>query len=883
MRNKLTNTLLIAIAASLIASAASADPCGMVPPIWTGPGPAIERVGLQKTYVFYKDGVETFAVRPGFQGKVDNFGMLIPVPSVPAIKKIGDDTFAHIAAAIDPPEIEVYVGDYGWGGMPMEDAARPTAATRDEAGLRYRNEDVVNVVKEEAMGMYQVVVLDAGSARALKLWMEEHKYTYPQGMDEVCQDYVNAGWMFVAVKAKVGQKEGVNPKPGMHEDDVNPDRPQGSVFDGHVQGMAFRFKSDKLVVPMRLSSYNAGELHNVLYILSDDPSAVEDIPLELVKRQVSGEQLYLNLTQPLPLRIYGGGYDDIPEWQRAGLATQRDPKHSNGLARELFAADLLAARTGELTLMFEEKEKELLNISERLGLRGEEIDRLHRAALETEREHELNAVLMDLLDMTLTVVDGDFQRDVLRRDNLHFVSYQMPAKINNPETYHAPTFTARPVNNDDWRGKALIWVDQDRHEAALEVARMLKDKSLPERKEAMAAAEAQGTDIFNPLGRPTMPASEGSSLPWVIAAISALLALGIGVGVGVKLRKGAGAGAILLTLGFAFAAGTTSIKAKDVAAPPDVDPETQALLAQLHDAGKASAAVDKLVAQGEKSVPGLIVMAFTSEQPAPQGWAIAALAEIGGEGVDRKLSVLHEDTTKSELVRTWAAAARVQLTSDTKQLVELARMASSMPALGRPIAKKLVEGGGDNSAEALIGLSLTVPSLTTALQPAIMELSAEDLARAMTTAHEQNVRYYAASYLGGKFQAGDKTVPQAVIDVYAWNKDAKKAPWDGGALYVPGINWSKEDGSALVRNLLEWGVWCERKEKTNEFGQIHNNLCSLGLAQAVGYQINWNNRDITGWLVTCGRALGKGVIEELLKSQGVEEEKRYKDVLDQLK
>lgn len=210
-------------------------------------------------------------------------------------------------------------------------------------------------------------------------------------------------------------------------------------------------------------------------------------------------------------------------------------------------------------------------------------------------------------------------------------------------------------------------------------------------------------------------------------------------------------------------------------------------------------------------------------------------------------------------------------------------MASSMPALGRPIAKKLVEGGGDNSAEALIGLSLTVPSLTTALQPAIMELSAEDLARAMTTAHEQNVRYYAASYLGGKFQAGDKTVPQAVIDVYAWNKDAKKAPWDGGALYVPGINWSKEDGSALVRNLLEWGVWCERKEKTNEFGQIHNNLCSLGLAQAVGYQINWNNRDITGWLVTCGRALGKGVIEELLKSQGVEEEKRYKDVLDQLK
>ncbi|MCA8917126.1 MAG: DUF2330 domain-containing protein [Planctomycetes bacterium] len=883
MRNKLTNALLIAVAASLIAGAASADPCGMVPPIWTGPGPAIERVGLQKTYVFYKDGVETFAVRPGFQGKVDNFGMLIPVPSVPTIKKIGDDTFAHIAAAIDPPEIEVYVGDYGWGGMPMEDARTTADAPQPESGLRYRDEDVVTVVKEEAMGMYQVVVLDAGSSKALKLWMEEHEYTYPQGMDEVCQDYVKAGWMFVAVKAKVGQKEGVDPKPGMREDDVNPNRPDGSVFDGHVQGMAFRFKTSQLVVPMRLSSYNAGELHNVLYILSDDPSAVADIPLDLVKRQVSGEQLYLNLTQPLPLRIYGGGYDDIPEWQRASLASQRDPKHSNGLARELFAADLLAARTGELSLLFEEREKELLNISERLGLRGEDIDRLHRAALETEREHELNAVLMDLLDMTLTVVDGDFQRDVLRRDNLHFISYQMPSKINNPETYHAPTYAARPAITNDWRGTGVRWVDEDRHEAAIEVARLLKSKSLPERKQAMAEAAAKGTDIFNPLGRPTMPESEGSSLPWVIAVISALLALGIGIGVGAKLRKGGSAAAVLLCLGFAFAAGTTSVSAKDVSPPPDVDPDTQVLLGQLHDPASAPTAVDKLVAQGQKSVPGLIVLAFTSDDPAPQGWAIAALAEIGGDGVDRKLSVLHDDSTKSELVRTWAAAARVEMTTDNHRLIELARMAAGMPALGRPIAKKLIEGSGNDSAEALIGLTQTVPSLSSALQQAIMALPASELARTMTTAREQNVRYYAASYLGGKFQAGDDTVPQAVIDVYAWNKDAKKAPWEGGALYVPGISWSKEDGAALVRNLLEWGVWCERKEKTNEFGQIHNNLCSLGLAQAVGYQINWNNRDITGWLVTCGKALGKGAMEDLLKSQGVEEEKRYKDALSQLK
>ena len=115
-----------------LAPALFADPCGMVPPLYIGPGVAIERTGLQKTYVFYRNGIETFAVRPGFKGKVDDFGMLIPMPTVPEIHKIADDTFAHIAAAIDPPEISVYLypGRGIWGGpMPSSSARRMEAGS----------------------------------------------------------------------------------------------------------------------------------------------------------------------------------------------------------------------------------------------------------------------------------------------------------------------------------------------------------------------------------------------------------------------------------------------------------------------------------------------------------------------------------------------------------------------------------------------------------------------------------------------------------------------------------------------------------------------------------------------------------------------------------
>ena len=54
------------LGAGLGVAPASADPCGMVPPLYEGEGPAITRIGVQQTYVFFKEGVESFVIRPGF-------------------------------------------------------------------------------------------------------------------------------------------------------------------------------------------------------------------------------------------------------------------------------------------------------------------------------------------------------------------------------------------------------------------------------------------------------------------------------------------------------------------------------------------------------------------------------------------------------------------------------------------------------------------------------------------------------------------------------------------------------------------------------------------------------------------------------------------------
>jgi hypothetical protein len=438
--------VVLCLASAAWTAALRADPCGMVPPIYVGDDVPITRVGLQKTYVFYRDGVESFVIRPGFSGKVEDFGMLIPFPEPPAIRKVADNIFAQVEAAIDPPEVVVNL----YPAVPMAAGFGGGAGALANSAERGLGVNEVRVLRQEAVGMYEVAVLEAGSAAALKRWMDDHGYVYPTGMDKVCDEYVALRWCFVAVKTRVGPKAAVDPQPGMR--DVRPGLPAGATFDGHVQAMGFRFRTPQLVVPMRLSAFNAGELRNVVYILTDGPRRIRSIPEEYVVRQVSGEQLLRNVTQPLPLRVIGGTEKDIPEWRLKTLAEERDPAPHNGLAKDLFASDLLAVRQGRLSNPHEEAEKMLLRIGEAMQLRGPEIDELNQTALKGARDEALRVALDDLKQTTMTVIDGDFPREVLGAQNLQFAEYVMPGRRNSPQVYDAKEHGPRGEQPEMFRG-----------------------------------------------------------------------------------------------------------------------------------------------------------------------------------------------------------------------------------------------------------------------------------------------------------------------------------------------------------------------------------------------------------------------------------------------
>src|SRR5215470_6899423 len=127
-----------------------ADPCGMVPPIYVTDNTSLVRVGDEQTYVFFKDGLETFVIRPGFSGKVEDFGMLISFPTPPALRKVSEDIFPQIGKAIDPPEVVVDLRWQFFKGESKNGAVLADKQSGKDDGLRLEKNEV-RVLRQEAV------------------------------------------------------------------------------------------------------------------------------------------------------------------------------------------------------------------------------------------------------------------------------------------------------------------------------------------------------------------------------------------------------------------------------------------------------------------------------------------------------------------------------------------------------------------------------------------------------------------------------------------------------------------------------------------------------------------------------------------------------------
>jgi hypothetical protein len=325
-----------------------------------------------------------------------------------------------------------------------------------------------------------------------------------------------------------------------------------------------------------------------------------------------------------------------------------------------------------------------------------------------------------------------------------------------------------------------------------------------------------------------------------------------------------------------------------------------ALIEDLADGEKAADAVEALVKTGEPAVKHLLGEAIEGRDLATRGWAIVALTEIGGPQVAKAMQALHGNGKQNMLIRTWAAASRIQQAKTVDAVTQLAGLVGSFPAVGRPLSMRIVDAaGGDTSkVETMLMVSYRYPVLSKQMIKPILAGGSGPLIKAMLESKDQQIRRQAAAFLGTLANRGEP-IGALVAEVYAFVPGATQPPWEGGPLFLPALgqaafrgrgrggrmwggggggSWPKADAVVLTKHLVAWFVWSDRRNRQDLKQQIINNLRSIGLANVTGFRPQ--GMGSPQWIPPFAQAFGIDAAEKLLEAQGLRGDAKYIDALN---
>ncbi len=307
--------------------------------------------------------------------------------------------------------------------------------------------------------------------------------------------------------------------------------------------------------------------------------------------------------------------------------------------------------------------------------------------------------------------------------------------------------------------------------------------------------------------------------------------------------------------------------------PQAAQAEPNAWVRDLTVDEKREAAIQALVRMGPRAVPYLAEAARDGsiEQ---RGWAIVCLGRVGTKKSRGTLEVLLASSTP--LVSTWAAAALLDSSRTMDELVAEVPLVNRFPATLRTFEKRFVglwpQDAGASSLDALLAKLQSNPALTARLAPVMASLGPGPLLDATLGSPNSGYRMMAARFLAATLQApgGHRDV---VLARYAFDPQAKRVPWAGGALYVPGIRWEKEESVRLARHLLAWLLWSDLHSEPSELAKAANNL------RVLWRPLNWpapgRNDSAISWLTAYQRAAGPSKLRSLLKEQNALRDERY--------
>ena len=196
----------------------------------------------QKAIIVHDNGREELTLQVKYDGPLDEFGWLIPVPNLPTVKKGSMECFYELSKFTQKNlEPRGQYGSLSKGGRASAEEEEPP----------------VKVIEVKTVGAYEIAVLSTKDSGALESWLKENQFAFPANAAGVIDSYVKQGWYFIAVK--------INLKGGSLYSTSK------ELASGELNPLQISFASEHCVFPLKISSLNHTPSEVQVYVLSAEP------------------------------------------------------------------------------------------------------------------------------------------------------------------------------------------------------------------------------------------------------------------------------------------------------------------------------------------------------------------------------------------------------------------------------------------------------------------------------------------------------------------------------------------------------------------------------------------------------------------------------------
>ncbi|MGB1247403.1 MAG: DUF2330 domain-containing protein [Chitinophagales bacterium] len=209
--------------------------------------------------ILARDGEQTTVTMSNdFQGDVQDFAMVVPVPSIlqeKDIKVVDRYIFDKLDAYSGPRLVEYYDQNPCWDNRYMYDESMmvmPTSMTMDMEVVEEEEMDLgVTIEAEYTVGEYDILILSAEESEGLKTWLTQNDYQISEDAEEVLDPYIKSDMKFFVVKVNLEEKLALG------EENLRP--------------LQITYESDKFMLPIRLGMANAEDTQDmIVYAFTKD-------------------------------------------------------------------------------------------------------------------------------------------------------------------------------------------------------------------------------------------------------------------------------------------------------------------------------------------------------------------------------------------------------------------------------------------------------------------------------------------------------------------------------------------------------------------------------------------------------------------------------------